>query len=64
MLPLLLQHGWSATMERIQRAQALGDSERAKYMRGSRTLEINPTHPLVKELKSRVSKRRQRRGSV
>ncbi len=42
-------------MERIQRAQALGDSERAKYMRGSRTFEINPKHPLVRELKARVS---------
>lgn len=51
-----LQYGWSATMERIQRAQALsGDSARAKYMRGQRTLEINAGHPLVRELKARVS---------
>ncbi|GAB4818046.1 hypothetical protein N2152v2_005092 [Parachlorella kessleri] len=50
---LASKYGWSATMERIQRAQALGDSERAKYMRGSRTFEINPKHPLVRELKAR-----------
>ena len=50
-----MQYGWSPTMERIQRAQALSaGSDRAKYMRGSRTLEINPRHPLVKELRARV----------
>ena len=45
--------GWTATMERIARAQALGDSERATMMRGQRTLEINPRHPLVRELRAR-----------
>eukprot|EP00887_Chlorella_sp_A99_P005289 scaffold1.g5289.t1 len=50
------KYGWSATMERIARAQALGDSERARWMRGQRTLEINPRHPLVKELKLRFEK--------
>lgn len=43
--------GWSATMERIARAQALGDNEKAAFMRGQRTLEINPRHPLVRKLK-------------
>lgn len=43
--------GWSATMERIARAQALGDSEKAAFMRGQRTLEINPRHALVRRLK-------------
>lgn len=46
------KHGWSATMERIARAQALSDSERSTFMRGQRTLEINPRHPLVRELRS------------
>ena len=43
-------------MERIVRAQALGDTERAKHMRGQRTLEINPRHPLVKELRARFER--------
>ncbi|KAG7671739.1 hypothetical protein Ndes2526B_g07363 [Nannochloris sp. 'desiccata'] len=47
------KYGWSATMERIARAQALSDSERSTFMRGQRTLEINPRHPLVRELRSR-----------
>ncbi|KAL4437152.1 hypothetical protein ABPG75_004291 [Micractinium tetrahymenae] len=46
------KYGWSATMERIARAQTLGDQERAKWMRGQRSLEINPRHPLIRELKA------------
>ena len=51
---LLLQYGWSATMEKIARSQTLGDSEKSKWMRGQRTLEINPRHPLIIELKAQV----------
>lgn len=46
------KYGWSATMERIARSQTLGDQERAKYMRGQRSLEINPRHPLIVEMKA------------
>eukprot|EP00887_Chlorella_sp_A99_P008257 scaffold12.g8257.t1 len=46
--------GWSANMERIMRAQALGDARAAEYMRGRRILEINPTHPVIQELKRKV----------
>jgi HSP90 family molecular chaperone len=41
-------------MEKIARAQTLGDADRAKYMRGQRSLEINPRHPLIRELKAQV----------
>lgn len=47
------KYGWSATMERIARAQALGDSDRSSMMKGQRVLEINPRHPLIKEIRSR-----------
>ena len=46
--------GWSATMEKIAMAQAMGDPSKAPIQRGARTLEINPRHPLVRELKSRM----------
>lgn len=45
------QYGWSANMERIMKAQALaGDGAKAAYMRGAKTLEVNPRHALVRTL--------------
>ncbi|XP_075659871.1 heat shock protein 90-5, chloroplastic [Castanea sativa] len=42
--------GWSANMERLMKAQALGDTSSLEFMRGRRILEINPDHPIVKDL--------------
>lgn len=42
--------GWSANMERIMKAQAMADQQTAEYMKGRRSMEINPNHPIIKSL--------------
>ncbi|CAN1323014.1 Endoplasmin homolog [Linum perenne] len=50
------KYGWSGNMERIMHSQTLTDASKQAYMRGKRVLEINPRHPIVKELRERVAK--------
>jgi len=50
------QYGWSANMERIQKAQALGNSDKQSYMKARKTFEINARHPIVAKLKELLDK--------
>ncbi|KJE91193.1 glucose-regulated protein 94 [Capsaspora owczarzaki ATCC 30864] len=50
-------YGWSGNMERIMKAQAYSiqnDPTTAFYAAQKKTLELNPGHPLVRELLNRV----------
>ena len=47
--------GWSANMERIMKAQAMGDNRAFEYMKGRKIMEINPRHPVIEKLNGMVS---------
>merc|ERR1712178_641887 len=49
------QYGWSTNMERIMKAQTMGNNDRANQMVSQKTLEINPAHPKDQDAKDIAS---------
>ena len=48
------EYGWSANMERIMKAQTLQNNKAAFSMSGKKTMEINPTHAIIKKLQDGI----------
>merc|ERR1712203_613902 len=48
------QFGYSAQQEKVMKAQAFQNKDQVSMMSGRKTLEINPNHPVVVDLLSKV----------
>merc|ERR1712157_266716 len=48
------QFGYSAQQEKVMKAQAFQNKEQLGAMSGRKTLEVNPNHPVVIDLLSKI----------
>lgn len=47
-------YGWTANMEKIMASQVFTNMDSMGYMKSRKTFELNPSHPVVKELLEKV----------
>jgi heat shock protein beta len=58
------QFGYSAQQERVMKAQSFQNKDQVSMMSGRKTLEINPNHPVVADLLSKVKADKEDKASV
>merc|ERR1712188_146005 len=58
------QFGYSAQQEKIMKAQAFQNKDQLSMMSGRKTLEINPNHPVVVDLLSKVKADKEDKSAV
>merc|ERR1719310_2727709 len=51
---LSADYGWTAQMEKVMKSQAFADQSKFEFMKSKRMFEVNPRHPMIVELNSRV----------
>merc|ERR1711912_56727 len=54
---LSADYGWTAQMEKVMKSQAFADQSKFEFMKSKRMFEINPRHPMIVELNSRLSEK-------
>merc|ERR1712046_265272 len=58
------QFGYSAQQEKIMKAQAFQNKDQMSMMAGRKTLEVNPNHPVVVDLLSKVKADKEDKSAV
>merc|ERR1712138_122730 len=58
------QFGYSAQQERVMKAQAFQNKDQIGMMSGRKTLEVNPNHPVVVDLLSKVKADKEDRSAL
>merc|ERR1719399_2608463 len=51
---LSADYGWTAQMEKVMKSQAFADQSKFEFMKSKRMFEVNPRHPMIVELNSRI----------
>merc|ERR1719240_1818735 len=54
---LSADYGWTAQMEKVMKSQAFADQSKFEFMKSKRMFEINPRHPIIIELNSRLKEK-------
>merc|ERR1711935_427347 len=58
------QFGYSAQQERVMKAQSFQNKDQVSMMSGRKTLEINPSHPVITDLLSKVKADKEDKSAV
>merc|ERR1712206_18756 len=58
------QFGYSAQQEKVMKAQSFQNKDQVGMMSGRKTLEVNPNHPLVVDLLSKVKADKEDKASL
>merc|ERR1711939_294448 len=58
------QFGYSAQQEKVMKAQSFQNKDQVSMMSGRKTLEVNPNHPVVVDLLSKVKADKEDKASV
>merc|ERR1711935_300268 len=54
---LSADYGWTAQMEKVMKSQAFADRSKFEFMKSKRMFEINPRHPMIIELNTRLGEK-------
>merc|ERR1712096_117747 len=58
------QFGYSAQQEKVMKAQSFQNKDQVSMMSGRKTLEVNPNHPIIVDLLSKVKADKEDKASV